>query len=264
MDTSPARSRSGASRCVALLGPGQTWHSTTSRGHLQRIGRRSLTPRLTTSRVDHSDDSRSSRGRRIAPGNRRSRYSQATIGSRAGARPGPGRSRHGGMSSRFAGCERTGHGHPHRQGARRRGLRPRSLARRCVTRAVPSWIHCPPPCSTAVPDAIHADPAGRGCRQSQEPTRPRGACQPGHSACPTRRNGPPGRRPAAPHQDCTGDGIRYLPAQHVGATVSEVNVADIQQSTRVVPRRESLLADVQGSTQPDFQLSAEPRPSPPE
>ena len=55
------------------------------------------------------------------------------------------------------------------------------------------------------------------------------------------------------------DGIEHLPAQHVGTTVPEVNVADIQQSIRVVPRREALLADVQGSTQPDFQLSAEPR-----
>src|SRR5215204_1513518 len=58
------------------------------------------------------------------------------------------------------------------------------------------------------------------------------------------------------------DGIEYLPAQNVRTTLPEVNVADIQQSIRVVPRRESLLADVQGSTQPDFQLAAEPRPSP--
>ena len=53
------------------------------------------------------------------------------------------------------------------------------------------------------------------------------------------------------------DGIEYLPAQNVGTTLPEVNVADIQQSIGVVPRRESLLADVEGSTQPDFQLSAE-------
>jgi hypothetical protein len=43
---------SGAVNCDALVNPGQTWHSTTSRGHFQRIGKRSLTPRLTTSRVD--------------------------------------------------------------------------------------------------------------------------------------------------------------------------------------------------------------------
>ena len=53
------------------------------------------------------------------------------------------------------------------------------------------------------------------------------------------------------------EGIEYLPAQNVGTTLPEVNVADIQQSIGVVPRRESLLADVEGSTQPDFQLSAE-------
>ncbi len=58
------------------------------------------------------------------------------------------------------------------------------------------------------------------------------------------------------------DGIEHLRAQNVGATLPEVNVADIQQSIRVVARRESLLADVQGSTKPDFQLSAEPGPSP--
>ncbi len=43
---------SGAGGCVTPCGPGQTEHSTTSRGHLQRTGMRSLTPRLTTSRVD--------------------------------------------------------------------------------------------------------------------------------------------------------------------------------------------------------------------
>jgi hypothetical protein len=51
----------------------------------------------------------------------------------------------------------------------------------------------------------------------------------------------------------TGHGMHDLPAQRVGATVSEMDVTDIHKSTRVVPRRESLLADVQGSTQPDFQ-----------
>jgi hypothetical protein len=59
-----------------------------------------------------------------------------------------------------------------------------------------------------------------------------------------------------------GDGIEYLRAQNLGTALPEVNVADIQQSTRVVPRRESLLAEVQGSTQPDFELSAGPGPSP--
>ena len=54
-------------------------------------------------------------------------------------------------------------------------------------------------------------------------------------------------------------GIQYLPAQRFGATVSEVDVADIQQPTRVVPRREPLLADVQGATQSDFQPPIKPR-----
>jgi hypothetical protein len=48
------------------------------------------------------------------------------------------------------------------------------------------------------------------------------------------------------------DGIEYLLAQNVGTTPPEVNVADIQQSISVVPRRESLLADVEGSTKADF------------
>jgi hypothetical protein len=33
-----------------------------------------------------------------------------------------------------------------------------------------------------------------------------------------------------------GHSVQYLPAQGLGATVSEVNVTDIQQSTRVVSR----------------------------
>ena len=42
---------SGAGPSDALVGRAQTWHSTTSRGHFQRMGTRSLTPRLTTSRA---------------------------------------------------------------------------------------------------------------------------------------------------------------------------------------------------------------------
>ena len=57
-----------------------------------------------------------------------------------------------------------------------------------------------------------------------------------------------------------GRGVQYLPAQDLGATVSEVNVTEIQQSTGVVSRREPLLPDVEGSAQPDFQRSAGPRP----
>jgi hypothetical protein len=51
------------------------------------------------------------------------------------------------------------------------------------------------------------------------------------------------------------DGIEDLPAESVGTPLSEVNVADVEQSTRVVPRRESLLADVQGSPQADVEPS---------
>jgi hypothetical protein len=53
----------------------------------------------------------------------------------------------------------------------------------------------------------------------------------------------------------TDDGIQDLLTQRVGAAWSEVDVADIQQSTRLISRRQSFLADVQGSTQPDFQRS---------
>src|SRR5512145_3135327 len=45
-----------------------------------------------------------------------------------------------------------------------------------------------------------------------------------------------------------GHGLQYLPAQRLRAGLSEVDVADIQQSTCVGPRRESLLSNVQGST----------------
>jgi hypothetical protein len=60
----------------------------------------------------------------------------------------------------------------------------------------------------------------------------------------------------------SSDRIEYLPAQHAGTTLPEMNVADIQQSTRVGPRRQPLFANVQGSAQSDFEHSAEPGPSP--
>lgn len=56
-------------------------------------------------------------------------------------------------------------------------------------------------------------------------------------------------------------GIQHLPAQRFGAIASEVDVADIQQSARGMPRLESLLADVQRSMPPDFQRSPGTRPS---
>ena len=55
-------------------------------------------------------------------------------------------------------------------------------------------------------------------------------------------------------------GIQYLAGQRVGTTVPEVNIADIQQPTRVAPRRQSFFADMQGSIQPDFQRSDGPWP----
>jgi len=48
-------------------------------------------------------------------------------------------------------------------------------------------------------------------------------------------------------------GIQYLPTEPVGTTLPEVNVADIQQPTRVMPRRQPLFADMEGLIQPDFQ-----------
>lgn len=60
----------------------------------------------------------------------------------------------------------------------------------------------------------------------------------------------------APQQHYIGiaanHGIQDLPAQPVGTTGPEVNVADIQQPTRIVSRRESLFADMQGVIQPEF------------
>jgi hypothetical protein len=51
-------------------------------------------------------------------------------------------------------------------------------------------------------------------------------------------------------------GIQDLPAQSVCPAVSEVNVADIQQPICIMPRRESLFADVQSVIQPDLQRSS--------
>ena len=47
--------------------------------------------------------------------------------------------------------------------------------------------------------------------------------------------------------------IQHLPAQRVGTTVPEVNVADVQQSTRVMPRRQPLFADMEGVCESDLQ-----------
>ena len=51
-------------------------------------------------------------------------------------------------------------------------------------------------------------------------------------------------------------GIQYLPTQPVGTTVPQVNVADIQQPARVRPRRQPLVADMEGVIQPDFEHGA--------
>ena len=60
-----------------------------------------------------------------------------------------------------------------------------------------------------------------------------------------------------PQQDhigvAAGHGTQYLPAQRVGSAVPEVNVADIQQPTRVVPRRQSFFAHVEGPRPPELQ-----------
>ena len=47
--------------------------------------------------------------------------------------------------------------------------------------------------------------------------------------------------------------IQHLTAERNGATAPEVNVTDVQQPTRLVLRRQSLFADMQGSIQPDLQ-----------
>ena len=91
-------------------------------------------------------------------------------GSHADARPGRGHSRHGGMSSRFAGCERTGRGHAHRRAARLQGRRPRSRA----ARASRARCHHGSIAPRHAPRPHGRGPCrsgGRGCRQSQEPVR---------------------------------------------------------------------------------------------
>ena len=151
-----------------------------------------------------------------------------------------------GLFSRFAGCERTGHGHARRQGPQRRGPRPRSLARRCVTRAVRSWIHCPPPCSTAsrtrfIPKLLVVVATNRQNRcdlaeRANQVTQPAQLGGTVHQVASEQHH----------IRIAPGHGVQYLPTQGLGSTLSEVNVTDIQQSTRVVSRRESLLPDVQG------------------
>ncbi len=58
----------------------------------------------------------------------------------------------------------------------------------------------------------------------------------------------------------TGRGIQHLPAERVRATLPEVNVADVEQSTRVGARRQALLPHVQGAAQPDLQHMLRERP----
>jgi len=56
-----------------------------------------------------------------------------------------------------------------------------------------------------------------------------------------------------------GHRLEDLPAQPVGSALTEVNVAHIEQPARVVPRRQSLLADVQRVVEPDLQRSGSQR-----
>lgn len=49
------------------------------------------------------------------------------------------------------------------------------------------------------------------------------------------------------------NGRNDLPAQQLRTTTSQVNIADVQQSTRVMPCREPLVTHRQSPVQPDFQ-----------
>jgi hypothetical protein len=57
----------------------------------------------------------------------------------------------------------------------------------------------------------------------------------------------------------TDHGLYDLAAQSAGPATAEMDVAHVQQPARVAPRRESLLADVEGVIQSDFQQSGSQR-----
>ena len=48
-------------------------------------------------------------------------------------------------------------------------------------------------------------------------------------------------------------GFNYLPAQLVGTPAPKMNIADVHQPTRIVPRRKTFFADVKGAVPSDFQ-----------
>jgi hypothetical protein len=47
--------------------------------------------------------------------------------------------------------------------------------------------------------------------------------------------------------------INHLPAQHIGATVPQMNIADVHYPTRIVPCGNAFFAEVQGLSKPKFQ-----------
>jgi hypothetical protein len=56
-----------------------------------------------------------------------------------------------------------------------------------------------------------------------------------------------------------GHRLYDLAAQPVGPSLAQMNIAHVEQPARVVTRRESLLTDVQGLIQPDFEESGSHR-----
>lgn len=104
-----------------------------------------------------------------------------------------------------------------------------------------------------VTDAIHAEPpvvvAADGEHRRHAAERVDQVAQPAQLRAMVNQVAPEEQRiwAAASH------GIEYLPTQRRRSAVPEVKIADVQQPTRVVPRRQPLFADMQHSTQPDLQ-----------
>jgi hypothetical protein len=65
---------------------------------------------------------------------------------------------------------------------------------------------------------------------------------------------------AQQHHVCSrcGDGLDYLPAEVVGTCAAQMYVAHVQQTARVMPQRQALLADRKRSVKPDRKWSCFP------
>ena len=104
-----------------------------------------------------------------------------------------------------------------------------------------------------VTDAIHPEPpvvvAADGEHRRHAAERADHFAQPAQFRAMVNQVAPEQQRMRA----TASHGIENLPTQRRRSAVPEVKIADVQQPTGVVPRRQPLFADVQRSTPPDLQ-----------